>query len=118
MSKRYETIGKYKIFFDELYYIGYAGGKRELTKKDQDNWNGLLVLPYEIQLREKKRLGLNKNPNVIPIKGINLLEFIKDLKFTPFFDSFFEKTHLLKLTDLVIYESIKAKNYELAMKGK
>ena len=41
---------------------------------------------------------------------------IEELKFVPFFDRAFNNTHMLKLTDVVVFESIKQKSYELAMK--
>lgn len=114
---RYEKIGNYTIHFDQMYYLAYAGGFRELPKKDQKEWNKTLQLPGLLKVEEQKKLGIGKNPNVIPLKGIDLLSFIKELQFVPFFDTYFEKTHLLKLTDIVIYESIKQKSYEIAMKS-
>ena len=114
---KYETIGAFKIFFDEMYYIAYTGGMRELPAKDQKEYNKIMSLPLILQRTELRKISLDKNPNVVPVKGINLLSFIKELKFVPFFDSFFEQTHMLKLTDLVIYESIRQKNYEIAMRG-
>lgn len=112
-----ETIGNHKIFFDEMYYIAYAGGTRELPDKDKKEYRKIMSLPLILQRQELRKIPLEKNPNVIPIKGINLVSFIKELKFIPFFDSFFEQTHMLKLTDIVIYESIRQKNYEIAMRG-
>jgi hypothetical protein len=113
---RYEMIGNHKIFFDETYYIAYAGGNRELPSKDQKEWNKTLQLPGELKIREQLKLGYDKNPNVIPLKGIDLLSFIKELQFIPFFDHYFEHTHILKLTDIIIYESIKAKSYDIALR--
>lgn len=112
-----EKIGQYTIFLDEIYYLAYAGGKRELTKKNQDNWNRTLSLPGLLQVKEQVKLGLDQNPNVIPMKGSQLMSFIRELNFVPFFDRAFHNTHLVKLTDLVIYESIKAKSYDMALKG-
>lgn len=116
MSK-FQKIGKYTIYFDQTYYLAYAGGFREMTKKQESDWNRTNGLPQELQVRERLKLGYENNPNVVPIKGKNLVEFIQDLNFIPLFDQYFEHTHLLKLTDLVVYESIKQKSYEIAMKG-
>lgn len=113
---RYEKIGKYTINFDDIYYLAYAGGYRELTAKDQKEYNKILTLPFVLQRKELHKLGFDKNPNVVPLKGIHLLSFIKELKFVPIFDTFFEQSHLLKLTDIIIYESIRQKSYEIAMR--
>lgn len=116
MSKSYETIGKFPIYFDQTYFLCYAGGSRGLTNKQQKEWDKTLQLPGELQLIERKKLGPENNPNIIPLKGRDLLIFIKELKFVPFFDLSFPTTHMVKLTDIVIYESIKAKSYEMAMR--
>lgn len=114
---RYEKIGNNIIHFDEWYYIAYAGGRRELSKKDQKTWDKTLYLPEILKVQERRKIPMRNNPNVVPIKGVDLLSFIKELKFIPLFDSFFEQTHTIKLTDIVIYESIKAKSYEIALRG-
>lgn len=113
---RYETIGSRRIYFDQMYYLAYAGGKRELTEKEQKNYNKILSLPFELHRKELKKIPMENNPNIIPLKGIDLLSFIKELKFVPFFDTFFEQSHLIKLTDMIIYESIKQKNYDIALR--
>lgn len=105
---RFEKIGNYPIYFDQMYYIAYAGGHRELKSKDQDNWNRTNALPGLLQVKERNKLGLDANPNVVPIKGVELLSFIKELQFVPFFDRAFESTHLVKLTDVFMYEYIKS----------
>lgn len=102
---------------NEIYFIAYAGGKRELVKKDQDNYNKAILLPWEAQRNELKRLGPMNNPNLIPINGKKLYDMLKEKKLVPFFDSFFEISHVLQVNDLIIYESIKAKNYDLARGG-
>lgn len=113
----FETIGKFRIYFNETYYLAYAGGKRELTAKDQKEYKKIQSLPFLLQRKELAKISFDKNPNVIPVRGDMLMSFIKELKFVPFFDSFFEQSHLLKLTDIVIYESIKRKTYETALQG-
>jgi hypothetical protein len=113
----YEKIGDNVIYFDQMYYLAYAGGTRGLPAKNQRDWNKTLQLPGLLQVKERIKLGLENNPNVIPLRGIDLLSFIKELNFIPLFDRAFENTHLLKLTNLVIYESIKAKSYQIAMRG-
>jgi hypothetical protein len=113
----FEMIGGHKIEFTETYFLTYAGGKRELVEKDQKEYNKILHLPYLLQRQELKKIPFEKNPNVIPIKGINLLSFIKELKFVPFFDYYFGQSKLLTINDLVIYEAIKQKNYDIAMRG-
>lgn len=118
MSKRYEMIANFPIFFDQIYFLAYTGGYRELTKDQQKQWDKTLSLPGELQIKEKKKIGLHNNPNVVPIKGMDLLACIKEMNFVPFFDANFQNTHLLKLTNLIIYESIKAKSYEMAIKHK
>jgi len=110
-----EKIGKHNIFLDGLYFIAYAGGKRELPEKDQKEYNKTLHLPFVLQRKELKKIPLEKNPNVVPLKGRDLLSFIKELKFVPFFDQNFDRTHILQLTDIIIFESIKQKSYELAL---
>jgi hypothetical protein len=112
---RSERIGNYTIHFDEIYYLGYAGGKRELKAADQKEYDRTLGLPLILQISEQKKLGLDKNPNVIPLKGIQLLSFIRELGFVPFFDKNFHQSKLMTLTDLIIFESIKAKSYDMAM---
>lgn len=116
MSNKYFKIGKNVIFFDQIYYIAYAGGKRELPNKQQKEWNKTLQLPDLLKTKEQLKLGYNNNPNVIPIKGIDLISFIQELDFVPIFDQYFQHTHLLKLTDIIIYESIKQKSYDVALK--
>lgn len=108
-TKRFEKIGQHTIFFDQIYYLAYAGGKRELKQTDQKNWNKTLLLPDLVKVKEQIKLGQSNNPNLIPLKGIELLSFIKELKFVPFFDRAFEKTRLLKLTNILIYNTIKEK---------
>jgi hypothetical protein len=112
---RSERIGNYTIFFDEIYYLGYAGGKRDLPDKDMKEYNRTLSLPFLLQIKERNKLGLDKNPNVIPLKGIQLLSFIRELGFIPFFDKHFHISKLMTLTDLIVFESIKAKSYEIAL---
>jgi hypothetical protein len=112
----YEMIGNHRIELDGTFYLSYAGGKRELPQAQQKEWNKTLQLPGDLKLKEQYKIGLQNNPNVIPLKGHQLMEFIKELKFVPFFDRNFEKTHLLQLTNVLIYESIRAKSYEIAMK--
>jgi len=117
MSKKYEMIGQYPIYFNEVYYIAYAGGKRELKKEDQKKYDKILHLPFSLQRKELKKIPMEKNPNVVPIKGIDLLSFVKDREWVPFFDQFFNQSHLIKLTDIIVYESIKQKSYDIALKG-
>lgn len=111
-----ERIGNYWIDFGQTYYIAYAGGTRELPAKDYKEYKKAISLPPSLaRAQELLKLPKEKNPNVVPIPGVKLLELIKDAGFIPLFDKFFEHTHLLKCTDLIVYESIKAKSYEIAM---
>lgn len=112
---KFEVIGKHKIFLNERYFIAYAGGSRELPEKDQKNYNKILNLPFVLQRKELAKISFEKNPNVIPLTGSQLMSFIKELKFVPFFDQFFDKSHLLKLSDIVIYEAIRTRQYSTAM---
>lgn len=112
----FEKIGRHRIYFDQIYYIAYAGGQRGVPEKDLKEYNNILRLPLILKQKELQKFGFDRNPNVIPIKGIILLEFIKDLDFTPFFDQYFEQSHLIQLNDLIIYESIKQKSYDIALK--
>ena len=112
---KYQQIGEYKIFFDETYFVAYAGGKREIPEKDQKTYNKILTLPFDLKMKELHKFGLAKNPNVIPISGRILLEFIIDGKFVPFFDTFFNETKLLQISDFIVYESMKAKSYDMAL---
>lgn len=117
MSKGYEMIGKYPIYLDQEYYLAYAGGSRDLSKKDRKEYEKVLQLPLILQRKELKKIPQRNNPNLIPLKGRDLMSFIKELKFVPFFDTFFEQSHLIKLTDFIIYESIKQKSYDVALRG-
>lgn len=114
---RYEKIGQHVIEFDQTYYLAYAGGKRELPEKDQKMYNKTLALPFVLQRKELSKIPFDNNPNVIPLKGLQLLSFIKELNFIPFFDQYFQQSHLVKLTDVIIYESIRQRSYDIAMKG-
>ena len=118
MRKPYEKIGQYTVYLDEVYYLAYAGGSRELDSKHQKDWDRTKSLPGLLQVKEQAKLGLDNNPNVVPLKGRDLMSFIRELKFMPFFDHAFEITHLVKLTDVIVYESIKAKSYEMALRTK
>jgi hypothetical protein len=116
MASRCHKIGNNVIHFDQWYYIAYAGGTRELPAKEQKEWNKTILLPELLKVQERRKIPMQNNPNVVPIMGIDLLSFIRELKFIPLFDTFFEKTHTIKLTDIVVYESIKAKSYEIALR--
>jgi hypothetical protein len=115
--KKYEQIGKRQIFLDEIYYLAYAGGSRELPEKHQKEYSKILSLPDVIQRKELSKIPLQNNPNVVPLKGRDLMLFIKELKFVPMFDLYFETTKLLKLTDLIIFESIRQKSYDVALRA-
>ena len=117
MSKGYERIGTRTIYFNQTYYIAYAGGKRGLPEKDQKSYNKIIGLPVALQRKELKNLGFEKNPNVIPVSGKVLMEIIRDMDFQPFFDQYFEQSHLLQVNDLVVFESMKAKSYDKVLKG-
>lgn len=113
MSKKYSTIGKYTIHWDEIYFIAYAGGKRDLPEKDQKEYNKILSLPFQLQRKELKRLGPEKNPNLIPIKGLDLLTIIKEAGYMPFFDQYFDQSRMLQVNDAIVYESMRQKSYEI-----
>lgn len=115
--KNFETIGNRRIYFNETYFIAYAGGTRELPEKDQKEYRKIINLPFKLQRQELKKIPFEKNPNVIPISGRDLLSFIKELKFTPFFDQYFEQSRLINLTDVVVFESMRQKSYEAALVG-
>ena len=116
-SGPYTLLFGRKIYHNETFFLLYCGGFRELDSKKQKEWNKTLGLPLLLKIEEQRKLGDLGNPNVVPVTGIQLLEFVKELKFVPIFDKFFEHSHRVKLTDLLVYESIKAKNYEIAMRG-
>lgn len=122
MSNLFEVIGNRRIYLNEMYFLTYAGGHRDLEKKKKDEWMRSLSLPDLAQKKEQLRLekiyGKEINPNVVPLKGVDLLMFIRELKFVPFFDQYFEHTKMIKLTEAVIFESIKAKSYDIALKSK
>lgn len=115
MLQKYEKIGNHIIYFEKMYYIAYAGGHRELSKEKQRNWDRTLQLPGILKTKEQNKLGLMNNPNVVPIKGIDLLSFFRELGFIPFFDSNWSQSGVLQLTDAIIYESIKQKSYDIAL---
>ena len=107
-TTRYDRFMGRTIFFDKIYYITYAGGKRELDSKNQNNWNKTLNLPHNLMVKEQKKLGPQNNPNVVPISGFKLLEFIRDKHLVPVFDKFFDQSGFLSLTNIVEYEYIKS----------
>jgi hypothetical protein len=115
MPKRYERVGRHVIWFDKEYYVAYAGGVRDLTKEKQRDWNKTLLLPGDLKYKEQHKLGWKNNPNVVPMKGIDIISLMRELRFVPLFDHYFEHTHLLKITDVIVYESIKQKSYQIAM---
>ena len=116
MSKTYTKLGRYIVEHSGTYYLCYAGGKRDLTNDQLKAWNKTKSIPnFQLRLKEQAKLGLNNNPNVIPVKGIQLLEFMRDLNFTPMFDPAFNVTHTCQLADPVTFEAIKQKNYEKAI---
>lgn len=117
MSKGYERIGNYVIELNKQYFLSYTGGSRELTKEKQRDWDKTNNLPFQLQIKERNRLGLENNPNLVPIKGSDLLSFIKELGFVPFFSQQFKDSPILQLTDVIIFESLKQKSYEIAMRG-
>ena len=117
-NKPYERIGNYTIYLDEVYYLAYAGGHRELPAKQQKDWDRTKSLPGLLQVKEQAKLGLDNNPNVVPLRGRDLMSFIREMKFMPFFDHAFEITHICKLTDPIVYESIKQKSYDIALRSK
>jgi hypothetical protein len=111
----FTPIGNRRIYHDETYFVAYAGGKRELPSKEQKEYNNILRLPFLLQRKELKKLGFENNPNVIPIKGVKLIEVFKVSNFLPLFDHFFDQSRLLTVTDEIVYESIRQKNYEIAL---
>ena len=113
----FEKIGKYRIYFNEIYYLAYVGGSRGIPEKDLKEYNKIIQLPMILRQKELQKFGFEKNPNVIPLKGRDLLAFIKELNFTPFFDYYFEESHLVQLNDRIIYESIKQRSYDIALRG-
>ena len=113
MSKRYAQIGPYIIYWDEIYYIAYSGGKRELPAKDQKLYEKTLLLPEVLKRKELKKLGPAGTPFTVPIKGIDLLEIIKDAGYTPFFDRFFNESKMIQVNNSMVYESMKQKSYDL-----
>ena len=114
---QFERIGQHIINLNDTYYLAYAGGKRELPAQDQKEFNKLITLPFLLKQKELSKIPLDRNPNVVPMTGRRLLSFIKELRFVPLFDLNFKDSHLLQLTDVIIYESIRQKKYELAMRG-
>lgn len=115
MSNRTSKIGQYVIEWDGIYYIAFAGGKRELPEKDMEEYNKTLLLPEQLQRKERIKLGPEKNPYLIPIKGIDLLSIIKEANYMPFFDQFFQFSRTLQVNNQIVYESMKQKSYEIAM---
>jgi len=108
-------FGIYEIYHEQMYFLAFAGGKRELGKADAKEYERAIILPPgEARQQELRRLGPAKDPNMVPISGAKLLELIKDASFTPFFDKFFNQTHVLQINDSIVFESIKQRNYELA----
>jgi hypothetical protein len=114
---RYTKIGRYIINWDERYYIAYAGGTRELPEKEAKEYKKILSLPFIAQRKELKELGFDKNPNVVPISGLKLVEMIKDKSLLPMFDYYFDQSHLVQINDAIVFESIRQKNYDILKTG-
>lgn len=115
-DNRFTPFGRFRIYHNQEYYLCYSGGRRELSSKEEKEWQKTKSMPnMKMIIKEQQRLGLRKNPNVIPMKGSELLSFMKELNFIPFFDPNFNNSHLCQLADQITYESIKAKSYEIAM---
>ena len=107
-------LGRYRIYSNVEYFISYAGGQRGLSKKDQTEYNKATSIPFGIsRAKELYKLDKRKNPNVIPVMGIKIMEFIIDKKLIPFFDPNFEQTKTITMTDLVIFESLKTQKYNI-----
>ena len=113
-TKRFEQIGKHTIFFDQMYFIAYAGGSRKLTKDKQKTWDKTLQLPGLLQAKERAKIDLIDNPNLVPIKGVDLVSFIRELGYIPFLDG--KGQNILQLTDVLVYKSILQQDYKVAMK--
>ena len=111
----YETISGHRIYMEETYYLAYAGGMRSMTAAEEKEYRKILSLPFLLRQEEMKKQGPSKNPNLIPIKGRQLLEMIIDGKFVPFFDMFFEQSKTLQINDIIVYESMKMKSYDVAL---
>lgn len=43
---KYEMIGQHRIDLDEIFFLAYAGGHRELAAKDQKEYDKILSLPF------------------------------------------------------------------------
>lgn len=115
MSKSEKVFGK-EIVFDEMYYLIYVGGKRELPKKQQAEWNKTLYLPLQLQVAERNKIPLDNNPNVVPVTGRELMMFIRELKSVAFFDKFFDITHKIHLTSFDAYAYIKNNSQKTLIK--
>jgi hypothetical protein len=115
MSVRYQKFGQYVINFDDIYYLTYTGGTRDLVDKDKKEYENIKKLPDQLQWKELLKFGDDKNPMIVPIKGMVLMEFIVDGRYTPFFDRFFQYSKRLQINNLVVYEAMKQRNYEVAM---
>jgi hypothetical protein len=72
-------------------------------------------MPDVLKNVEIKKLGQEKNPNLIPIKGLDLLGIIKEANYMPFFDKFFDVSKTLQVNNAIVYESMRQKSYEIAM---
>ena len=110
---RSTRLGNFIVEWDEVYYLAFSGGRRELPEKDQKEYNKILTLPGTLQQVELAKLGPDKNPGLIPITGMQVVELIKDARKIAFFDPNFVKTRRLLVNDLIVYESMKAKSYEM-----
>ena len=110
MSRRYEVVAGRTIFFDEVYFLAFVGQSRELPADKDKEYRRALTLPFAAQRAEMKRLGPEANPNLIPVKGLTLLEMIREKKMVPFFDQFFDQSRILQTTDRIVYEAMRAKS--------
>lgn len=115
MSKAYTQFGKYTIYHSDQYFLAYTGGKRNLSDKQEKAWKSTLMLPLQLQIKEQGKLGLENNPNVVPVKGIDIIEIVKERGFIPLFDPDFKNSRLLKTADRLSYECMKAKSYNKAL---
>jgi hypothetical protein len=110
---KFTEIGKYRLYFDEEYYLAYSGKRRKLSKKDEIEYQSIIALPFGDYQRDLlHKLPRNKNPELIPLSGRRVLEYIRDLNFVPMFDLYFKDTRTITLTDEFAYEYILNREYK------
>lgn len=99
------TISGEQIYPDETYFVLYVG-EQKLTKKQRTDYDEILNYPAQLQIQELYKLNPNKHPKIIPMKGIQILNYIFEQGYEPIYDIGFKERKRLTLIKKIYYEKI------------